>query len=137
MKALRVWLTVLAIATAALAMAPAAKAQVWGPDVQMSTAAIVNAGTRANRVPGIKKVPSVGVVRLDVGPVISDSTVPSPAEYRIMARKNAAGVNKLRRALSANPVTRQALAKRGISVSQVAGAQISSNGSLRLYIFSR
>ena len=137
MKAFRVWLTAIAIATAPIAVTPPALAQVSGSDVQMATAAIVNAGTRANRVPGIKKVPRVGVVRLDVGPVISDSTVPSPAEYRIMANRNSAGVNKLRRALSANPATRAALAQRGISVSQVAGAQISTNGSLRLYIFSR
>jgi hypothetical protein len=138
MKSLRVWLTVLAIGAAPLALAPASMAQVWGPDVQMSSAAIVNAGTRASRVSGIKKVPSVGVVRLDVGPVISGgSSVPSPSEFRIMVSRNQAGVNKLRRALNANPVTRAALAQRGIRVSQVAGAQISSNGSLRLYIFSR
>jgi hypothetical protein len=54
-----------------------------------------------------------------------------------MVSRNAAGVNKLRQALRANPATRAALAKRGIDASQVAGAMISSNGSLRLYIFSR
>ena len=48
-----------------------------------------------------------------------------------------AGVAKLRQALRSNPATREALAKRGIDPGQVAGAQISSNGSLRLYIFSR
>jgi hypothetical protein len=113
-------------------------AQVSGDDVERASSAIMNAGTRAGRVSSIKKVPSVGVVRLDVGPTISRwSDNPDPAEYRIMVSRNQAGVNKLRRALSANPATRQALARHGVSPGQVAGAQISSNGSLRLYIFSR
>jgi hypothetical protein len=104
----------------------------------MASAAITAAGTRANKVKGIKRVPSVGVVRLDVGTnfgLWSDQM--TPAEYRILAKRNAAGVSKLQRELRNNPATRDALAKRGISPSQVVGAQISSNGSLRLYIFSR
>jgi TonB family protein len=45
---------------------------------------VVNAGTRANRVSGIKKVPSVGVVRLDVhlsaeGRVLSIDVLESPS----------------------------------------------------------
>ena len=97
----------------------------------------MNAGNRASQVKAIKRVPSVGVVRLDVNPMSVFSDLPDPAEYRIMVSRNAAGVAKLRQALRSNPVTRQALAKRGIDPGQVAGAQISSNGSLRLYIFSR
>jgi hypothetical protein len=137
MKTLRVWLTVVAILAAPLGV-PEAMAQVSGADIQMASSAIINAGSRASRVKSIKKVPSVGVVRLDFGPTVSIwSDQPDPADYRIMVSKNQAGVNKLRQALKANPATREALAKRGISPSQVAGAQISSNGSLRLYIFSR
>jgi hypothetical protein len=121
----------------AMPAAPVALAQVSGSDVQMASAAIMSAGSRANRVKSVKHVPSVGVVRLDFGPsMLNWSDSMDPAEYRILARNNAAGVSKLQRALSSNPATRAALAKRGISPSQVAGAQISSNGSLRLYIFS-
>jgi hypothetical protein len=134
MKSLRVWLMAVAIMTAPCAV-PGAMAQVTGADIQMANSAIINAGNRAGRVKAITKVPSVGVVRLDTGPMLSDQ--PDPADYRIMVSRNAAGVNKLRQALRANPATRAALAKRGIDASQVAGAMISSNGSLRLYIFSR
>jgi hypothetical protein len=138
MKAFRAWLTAVAILAAGAAALPQATAQVTGADIQMASSAILNAGNRAGRVKAIKKVPSVGVVRLDFAPtgrLWSDQ--PDPAEYRIMVRKNQAGVNKLRQALRANPATREALARRGIDPGQVAGAQVSSNGSLRLYIFSR
>jgi hypothetical protein len=128
------WLTAVAIMMAPLAL-PGAMAQVTGADIQMASSAIMSAGTRAAKVKAIKRVPSVGVVRLDVGPMLSDE--PDPADYRIMVSRNSAGVNKLRQALRANPATRAALAKHGISPGQVAGAMISSNGSLRLYIFSR
>ena len=138
MKRLRVWLTVMAILAVVPVVLLPAKAQVTQVDAQMASSAIMNAGSRAARVKTITKVPSGGVIRLDFGPVISRwSDLPDPAEYRIMVSKNQAGVNKLRQALRANPATREALARRGISPSQVAGAQISSNGSLRLYIFSR
>jgi hypothetical protein len=138
MKRLRVWLTAMAILAAVPAVLLPANAQVTQVDAQMASSAIMNAGSRAARVKTITKVPSVGVIRLDFGPVISFwSDLPDPAEYRIMVSRNQAGVNKLRQALRANPATREALASRGISPSQVAGAQISFNGSLRLYIFSR
>ncbi len=115
-----------------------AHAQVSQSDVQPSFSAIMNAGTRADRVKSITKVPSVGVVRLDVPVVpLMGSDVPSWQEFKIMVQRNYAGVSKLRRALMANPVTRAALAKYRIDPSQIAGAQISSRGSLRLYIFSR
>jgi hypothetical protein len=138
MKNLRVLMMAAALLAAAPAAAPDALAQVSGSDVQRSTSAIMYAGKRAGEVRAIKRVPSVGVVRLDTGPTINRwSDAPDPAEYRIMVSRNAAGVNKLRQALRANPVTREALARHGIDPGQVAGVQISSNGSLRLYIFSR
>ena len=43
-----------------------ARAQVTNIDVQWATSSIQMAGKRANQVPGIKKVPSVGVIRLDI-----------------------------------------------------------------------
>jgi hypothetical protein len=137
MKPFRALMIATAVALSPIAAIAPASAQVSQIDVHASISAIMDAGHRADRVKTIKKVPSVGVIRLDMGPVISSSSIPDQSEYRIMVSRNAAGVNKLRRALAANPATRAALAKRGISPSQVAGAQISSNGSLRLYIFSR
>ena len=137
MKTLMVML-IAVVAWVAAAGVPGAVAQVSGADIQRASSAIMNAGKRASQVKAIKRVPSVGVVRLDVNPIISNfSDLPEPAEYRIMVSKNAGGVAKLRQALRSNPATREALAKRGIDPGQVAGAQISSNGSLRLYIFSR
>lgn len=114
-----------------------ARAQVSESDVHPAFSAIMNAGTRADRVKSIKKVPSVGVVRLDMPVVpLMGSDVPSWQEFKIMVQRNYAGVSKLRRALMANPATRAVLAKYRIDPSQIAGAQISSRGSLRLYIFS-
>ena len=136
MKHVIVLLIAVAVWVAAAGV-PDATAQVSGADIERASSAIMNAGNRASKVKAIKRVPSVGVVRLDLNPMMSFSDLPDPAEYRIMVSRNAAGVAKLRQALRSNPATREALAKRGIDPNQVAGAQISSNGSLRLYIFSR
>lgn len=115
----------------------AALAQVGQIDLQASQSAIMNAGKRAAQVPGLKKVPSVGVVRLDVpGFAVEMNGIPTPAEYRIMVQKNAAGVARLQKALAANPVTSAALARVRVEPWQVAGVMIGSNGALRLYIFS-
>lgn len=137
MKGLKVILVAIALWAAPPAV-PVALAQVNGADTQMAGAAINAAGLRADKVKGITQVPSVGVVRLDFGaPFGLWGDQMGPADYRALARRNAAGVAKLQRALRTNPATRDALARHGISPSQVAGAQISSNGALRLYIFSR
>ena len=114
-----------------------ARAQVTNIDVQWATSSIQMAGKRANQVPGIKKVPSVGVIRLDIPTVpMFRGDIPDWQEFKIMAQRNAAGVAKLQKALAANPVTAAALAKNRVKPWQVAGVQIGSNGSLRLYIFS-
>jgi hypothetical protein len=136
MKHVIVLLIAVAVWVAAAGV-PDATAQVSGADIERASSAIMNAGNRASKVKAIKRVPSVGVVRLDLNPMMAFSDLPDPAEYRIMVSRNAAGVAKLRQALRSNPATREALARRGIDPNQVAGAQISSNGSLRLYIFSR
>jgi hypothetical protein len=118
-------------------LAPVARAQVGQSDVQPAIASIMNAGTRADRVKSIKKVPSVGVIRLDMPMVpLMGADVPSWQEFKILVQRNYAGVSKMRKALMANPATRAALEKYRIDPSQIAGAQISSRGSLRLYIFS-
>lgn len=116
---------------------PQAVAQVSNIDVQWAISSIQMAGKRAAQVPGIKKVPSVGVIRLDVPTVpMFNGDIPDWQDFAIMAQKNAAGVSRLQKALAANPVTAAALARNHVKPSQVAGAQIGSNGSLRLYIFS-
>jgi hypothetical protein len=138
MKAVGALMILLAILSIPLAITPEALAQVSGSDIERANSAIMNAGSRATKIRDIKRVPSVGVIRLDFNSIMSSSSdMPSPAQYRIMASRFAPGVAKLQQALRANPVTREVLESRGISPSQVAGVQISSNGSLRLYIFSR
>ncbi|MFN4143321.1 hypothetical protein [Aestuariivirga sp.] len=139
MRVLKALLLALFVAAPpALAPVPAA-AQVTEIDAQMAVSAVNGAGNRAAKVRQIKKVPSVGVIRLDMwmSPTFSNSSIPDAADFRILAQRNASGVKRLQQALQANPVTREALAKRGISPRQVAGVQVSSNGSLRLYIFRR
>jgi hypothetical protein len=140
MKILKALPLAAALCAAALLVpvaATTATAQVTNIDVQMATSSIMQAGVRAAKIPGIKKVPSVGVIRLDVPTVpMFTGDIPTWQEFAIMARNNAAGVSKLQRALSANPVTAAALARNHVQPWQVAGAQIGSNGALRLYIFS-
>jgi hypothetical protein len=129
MRVLRLVLLVLAVGFAPL------QAQAWGlispSESSMAFSAMQNAGRTADKVRSIKKVPSVGVLSLEVPMLYGDTSF---AEYQVFAQRNSAGINKLRRALSANPATRQALAKRGIPVGIVAGVRVSSNGSLRIYV---
>ncbi|WP_421694435.1 hypothetical protein [Aestuariivirga sp.] len=137
LKALPFAIALGACATLAPFAAPKAVAQVSQIDVSMAISSIMNAGRRAAQVPTIAKVPSVGVIRLDVPTIPSFSgDIPNWQEFKIMTQKNAAGVAKLQQALAANPVTRAALAKNHVQPWQVAGAQIGSHGALRLYIFS-
>ena len=130
-------LALLGAAAIVPANAPRALAQVTNIDVQWAMSSIQQAGKRAAQVPGIKKVPSVGVIRLDVPTIpMFNGDVPDWQEFKIMTQRNAAGVAKLQKNLAANPVTAAALAKNHVSPWQVAGVQIGSNGALRLYIFS-
>lgn len=137
LKALPLAFALLGAVALAPASAPEARAQVTNIDVQWATSSILMAGKRANQVPGIKKVPSVGVIRLDIPTVpMYRGDIPDWQDFKIMTQKNAAGVAKLQKALAANPVTAAALAKSRVKPWQVAGVQIGSNGALRLYIFS-
>lgn len=110
-------------------------AQASGGNGYKAEAAIMSAGSRAAAISGLKAVPSVGVVNLNIRWVpMFRSDVPDVAQYRISASKNLSGIKRLRSALAANPVTRRALASRGISMGRIVGADIASNGSLRLYV---
>ena len=124
------------LSLALLAMSPInLPAQAFGGSTYKAEAAIMSAGSRAAVISRLKAVPSVGVVNLNIRwmPTIR-SDMPDVAEYRISAGKNFNGIKRLRNALAANPVTRRALASRGISIGKVVGVDVSSNGSLRLYI---
>ena len=138
MKTLKALPFALALIAAGLsAAALPAVAQVTNIDVQWAISSIQMAGKRANQIPGIKKVPSVGVIRLDIPTVpMFNGDIPDWQEFKIMTQRNAAGVAKLQKNLAANPVTAAALAKNRVKPWQVAGVQIGSNGALRLYIFS-
>lgn len=103
-------------------------------EVPQIEAAIMSAGSRALQVPGIKKVPSVGVLNLRIIHVPGASNIIDINEFRIMAQHRAGGIAKLRSALKANPVTRKALAKHGVNIDRVIGVRISSGGSLRVYL---
>ena len=121
---------------AVLTLSPAyLPAQAFGGGAYKAEAAIMSAGSRAAAISRLKAVPSVGVVNLNIRWVPTfRSDMPDVAEYRISAGKNSSGIKRLRNALAANPVTRRALASRGISIGKVVGVDISSNGSLRLYV---
>jgi hypothetical protein len=118
-----------------LALAPPAVAQVGSDDAIRAQSAIMSAGKRAGQVAAIDEVPSLGVVRLyaRVGSQLRSES-PDPQEYRILAAKNAAGVNRLRQALRANPATRDALAEGGVGINRIVGAIVGSNGALRVYV---
>jgi hypothetical protein len=106
-------------------------------DLTTATAVIMSAGSRAAAIRALRHVPSVGVINLNTGHRMGlrdDSSVPDVSEFRIAASKYAGGIAKLRAALAANPVTRKALAKRGIAIGHVVGVKIGSNGALRLYL---
>lgn len=110
-------------------------AQSFGGSTYKVEAAIMSAGSRAAAISRLKAVPSVGVVNLNIRRVPRfGSGVPDIAEFRVSAGKNFSGIKRLRNALASNPVTRRALAIRGIFIGKVVGVDISSNGSLRLYV---
>ncbi len=136
MTRFRAWFTSALLAFAVLATAPvSAPAQFFPGSTYKAEAAILSAGSRAAAISRLKKVPSVGVVNLNVRYLpLFRSEAPDVAEFRISAGKNFAGIKRLRAALAANPATRRALASRGIALGRVVGVDIYSSGSLRVYI---
>ena len=124
------------LSLALLAVSPAnLSAQVFGDSSSKSEAAIMSAGSKAAAVARLKSVPSVGVVNLSFRNVPRFRTnAPDVSEFKVSASKNFGGIKRLRNALAANPVTRRALAIRGISIGRVVGVDVYSSGSIRLYI---
>jgi hypothetical protein len=103
-------------------------------DITDATSAILHAGTVASRVATLRQVPSVGAVYIDSHSVSPLSDLGNELNnLEIYADRNAAGVSRLRHALSANPVTRRALAAHGLSIGRILGVQVGATGSLRVY----
>ena len=110
-------------------------AHVFGDSSSKAEAAILSAGSKAAAISRLESVRSVGVVNLSFRNVPRFRTnAPDISEYKVSASKNFGGIKRLRNALAANPVTRRALAVRGISIGRVVGVDVYSSGSIRLYI---
>jgi hypothetical protein len=100
-------------------------------------AVIIRSGSTAAKVSKIRSVPAVGVVNLRFAAkprLFADSDFDTIDDYRLTVERNYTGVKRLRAALRANPATRRALADAGISISRIVAADVSSNGSLRVYV---
>lgn len=100
-------------------------------------AVIIRSGSTAAKVSKIRSVPAVGVVNLRLAAkprLFADSDFDTIESYRLTVERNYTGVKRLRAALRANPATRRALADVGISISRIVAADVSSNGSLRVYV---
>jgi hypothetical protein len=131
---MKIYSVVLA-ATIQLAMPLTSQAQVDNSNYSETASAILSAGSTSAKIRSLKSVPSLGVVRVQFGFVPRLSTDgENVSTLRLSAERNTIGIAKLRSALAGNPVTRQALAQHGVSLGRVIGANVSSNGSLRLFV---
>lgn len=108
-------------------------AQLTEDNFNSAISAMMSANTRAAKVGNVAQVPSVTVIRLRQIVVFSLGE-PSVPAIEISAQKNAAGIARLRAALRANPVTRAALADKGVPVDRIVAVDVFSNGALRVYI---
>jgi hypothetical protein len=130
-------LSIMALLVMPLSAAPVSARSLLQSGVPVD-ALIMRAGSTAGKISRINAVPSVGVVNLRhvARPrIYSDSDWDTVDDFRLNIDGNYSGIKRLRNALKSNPVTRRALSTRGIAVSRVVAADVSSNGSLRLYLF--
>lgn len=99
-------------------------------------ALIMRSGSTAGQISGLDSVPSVGVINLRAyaKPRFASNWQNMDA-FDLTIDRNYAGIKRLRNALKANPVTRRALSSRHIPISRIVAVDVSSNGSLRLYLF--
>ena len=116
----------------ALALPTTAHAQLDSASNIEATSAVLDAGLAAPEIRQLRNVPSVGVISLANGfrtrLGIYDNSV------EMMASQNGYWVSRLRHALTANPVTRRAMAEHGVDVNRVDGVSIGSTGSLRFFV---
>lgn len=127
--------SVVLAATILLALPITSQAQVDSSNYSESASAILSAGTASAKIRNLKSVPSVGIIQVKFGfvPRLSNDGE-NTSTLLLSAERNSAGIAKLRSALTGNPVTRQALQQHGVSIGRVIGANIGSNGSLRLFV---
>ena len=92
----------------------------------------MSAGSKAATISRLKSIPSVGVVNLSFRNMPRFRTgAPDVSEFKVSASKNFSGIKRLRNAVASNPVTRRALAIRGISIGRVVGVDVYSSGWIR------
>lgn len=127
--------SVILAATLLLALPVASQGQVDNSNSSETASAILSAGSTSAKIRSLKSVPSVGVVRVQFGfaPRLSNDGE-NVSTLLLSAERNSAGIAKLRAALAVNPVTRHALEQHGVSLNRVIGANVSTNGSLRLFV---
>ncbi len=131
---MKIYSVVLA-ATILLALPMTSQAQVDTSNYSESASSILSAGSASAKIRNLKSVPSLGIVRVQFGfvPRLSDDGE-NTSTLLISAERNSAGIAKLRSALLGNSVTRNALEQHGVSINRVIGANVGSNGSLRLFV---
>lgn len=118
-----------------LCLPSVAHAQISEGEIFEATSDILGAQRTAFQIRQLRDVPSVGVFYIQGG-----STTPFNhlgdriASLGTFAEKNAYGVDRLRHALVANPVTRRTMADHGVDVGRVVGVSIGSTGSLRFFV---
>ncbi len=126
---------VLALVLLALAAyASPSQAFMNSDEFRRANVSIISSGSRAAQVARLKQVPSVTVIRIRNQPRLLNSDN-DPSELGVTAGKFQGGIAKLRSALSRNPVTRNALARKNVPVNRVVGVEIFSNGALKVYLY--
>ena len=125
----------IALLALTLALPTAAQAQIDSWQAAEAVSDVLGAGITAGQVRHLQQVPSAAVFDISFGAgSSSDLMGDQSTKLKIFAERNAAGVNQLRHALTANPVTRHTMAEHGVDVNRVDGVSIGSTGSLRFFI---
>jgi hypothetical protein len=122
----------LALVAFSLALPTAAYAQLDTNSYIEATSAVMDAGLTAPEITHLHNVPSVGVISLADGYHTASGNYNNDVE--LIAQQNGRWVNRLRHALTSNPVTRRVMAEHGVDVNRVDGVSIGSSGSLRFFV---
>jgi hypothetical protein len=120
---------------AAITLATSAAPAHAKPEVTTAWLAISTADESAAEIRTLDQVPAIGVVRLNFrfGHADVNGDDDDRAFFQRVAENHRDGVAMLQAALRKNPVTRKALAERGIDINRIVGVHIGSRGALRLY----
>jgi hypothetical protein len=111
------------------------RAQLTEDNFNRAISGMMSANSRAAKIGKIRHVPSITVIRLRQIVVFRHpGDEPNVPAIEISAQKNAGGIARLRAALRANPVTRAALADKGVPINRIVAVEVFSNGALTVYI---